>query len=137
MSRTNLSLSLADAKQIIDAGERKASEIKRLYSFAVVDAGGNLMAYLRMDGALIASIDIAINKAWTACAVGMSTEDLGRIAQEGKPGFGINTTNHSRIVIFGGGIPVPQGGEIIGAIGASGGTVDEDLLVARAALAAL
>ena len=134
MPRAARSLSLADAKTIIEAGERKAVELKRAYNIAVVDCGGNLLAHARMDGAWVGSVDIAINKAWTAWAFDMSTENLGLMAQDGKPGFGINTTNHSRVVIFGGGIPVLLDGDVIGAVGASGSTVDEDILVARAAI---
>ena len=67
------------------------------------------MAHVRMDGAWLGSIDIAINKAWTARAFDMSTDDLSHLAQSGQQGFGINTTNESRVVIFGGGIPIKRG----------------------------
>jgi uncharacterized protein GlcG (DUF336 family) len=82
-------------------------------------------------------VDIAINKAWTARAFDMSTDDLSHLAQSGQQGFGINTTNDSRVVIFGGGIPIKRDGVIIGAVGASGGSVNRDVEVAQAAAAGL
>ena len=88
-----------------------------------------------MDGAWLGSVDIAINKAWTARAFDMSTEDLSHLTQSGQQGFGMNTTNHSRVVIFGGGIPVKRDGVVIGAVGASGGSVEQDVAIARAAVA--
>jgi uncharacterized protein GlcG (DUF336 family) len=131
------SLDLTDARQLIAAGERKAIEMKIPYNLAVVDAGGGLVAHVRMDGAWLGSVDIAINKAWTARAFDMSTDDLSHLAQSGQQGFGINTTNHSRVVIFGGGIPIKRDGAVIGAIGASGGSVQQDAEVAEAAAAGL
>ena len=135
MSRPALSLDLADARQIIAAGERKAIELGIPYNIAVADAGGGLVAHVRMDGAWLGSVDIAINKAWTVRAFNASTDDLSRITQSGGPGFGLNTTNGSRVVIFGGGIPIKRDDAVIGAVGASGGSVEEDIAVARAALA--
>jgi uncharacterized protein GlcG (DUF336 family) len=137
MTRPALSLDLADARRLIAAGERKRIEMKIPYNIAVVDAGGGLVAHERMDGAWLGSVDIAINKAWTARAFDMSTDDLSHLAQSGQQGFGINTTNDSRVVIFGGGIPVKRDGMVIGAIGASGGSVKQDVEVAEAAVAAL
>jgi uncharacterized protein GlcG (DUF336 family) len=75
------------------------------------------------------------NKAWTARAFGTSTEDPSHFTQSGQQGFGLNTTNDSRVVIFGGGIPVKRDGVVIGAVGASGGSVEQDIAVARAAIA--
>jgi uncharacterized protein GlcG (DUF336 family) len=135
MTRSALSVDLADARQIISAGERKARELGVPYNIAVVDGGGGLVAHVRMDGAWLGSVDIAINKAWTARAFDTSTEDLSHWAQSGQQGFGLNTTNHSKVVIFGGGIPIKRDGVVIGAVGASGGSVEQDVSVARAALA--
>jgi uncharacterized protein GlcG (DUF336 family) len=135
MTRQASSLDLADARRIIAAGERKATEIGIPYNIAVADAGGGLVAHVRMDGAWLGSVDIAINKAWTARAFDMSTDDLARITQSGQQGFGLNTTNDSRVVIFGGGIPIKRDGVVIGAVGASGGSVEQDVTVARAAVA--
>jgi uncharacterized protein GlcG (DUF336 family) len=135
MTLSALSLNLAEARRIIDAGERAAREMGIPYNLAVADAGGNLIAHARMDGAWVGSVDIAINKAWTARAFDMSTDDLSHLAQSGQQGFGINTTNDSRVVIFGGGIPIKLDGVIIGAVGASGGSVEQDITIARAAVA--
>jgi uncharacterized protein GlcG (DUF336 family) len=134
MPREVVSLSLEDARQAIAAGERKALELKVPYNIAVVDAGGGLVAHVRMDGAWLGSVDIAIDKAWTARAFDMPTDALARLAQSGQQGFGINTTNDCRVVIFGGGIPVKANGMVIGGVGASGGSVEQDTLVARAAV---
>lgn len=129
-------VSLADAKRVIAAAETQATEIGQPMNIAVVDAGGNLVAHVRMDGAWLGSIDIAIHKAFTARAFDMTTEDLSAMAQSGKPLFGIDSTNHDRIVIFGGGAPIRSGDTVIGAVGASGGTVPQDVEVVEAAVAA-
>jgi uncharacterized protein GlcG (DUF336 family) len=137
MPRQVVSLTLEDARRVIAAGERKAIELKVPYNIAVVDAGGNLVAYVRMDGAWLGSMAIAIDKAWTARAFDMTTEALAQLAQSGQQGFGINTTNDCRVVIFGGGIPITVNDAVIGAVGASGGSVEQDISVARAALAGM
>ena len=137
MPRPISSLCLADARRVIAAGERKAAEMRIPYNIAVVDAGGGLVAHVRMDGAWLGSVDIAINKAWTARAFDTSTEDLAGVTQSGQQGFGLNTTNGARVVIFGGGIPIKLDGAVIGAVGASGGSVEQDVAVARAALVGL
>jgi len=136
MPRTIETLTLDDARQLIAAAEAKAEKIGVPYNVAVVDTGGNLVAYVRMDGAWIGSIDIAINKAFTARAFDMSTEDLSAMSQSGKPLFGIHATNDERIVIFGGGAPIKHGGIVIGAVGVSGGTVEQDVSVLDAAVSA-
>jgi uncharacterized protein GlcG (DUF336 family) len=129
-------LTLADARSLIAAGEKKAQQMGVPYNLAVVDAGGELIAHVRMDGAWLGSINIAINKAWTARAFDMPTDKLSKMAQSGKPLFGIDSTNHEKVVIFGGGVPIKEGDTVIGGLGASGGTVDQDLEVAEAAVAA-
>jgi uncharacterized protein GlcG (DUF336 family) len=134
MTRNASSLDLADARRIIAAGERKATEMGIPYNIAVADAGGGLVAHVRRDGAWLGSVDIVINKAWTARAFDMSTEDIAHITQSGQQGFGLNTTNDSRVVIFGGGIPIKRDRTVIGAVGASGGSVEQDIAVARAAV---
>jgi uncharacterized protein GlcG (DUF336 family) len=133
MTRQIPSLTLADARLLIAAGEKKAVELGIPYNIAVVDAGGGLIAHVRMDGAWLGSVDISINKAWTARAFDMATENLAKMAQSGKPLFGIDSTNHEKVVIFGGGVPLKMGDVVVGALGASGGTVDQDLEVAEAA----
>jgi uncharacterized protein GlcG (DUF336 family) len=129
------SLNLADARRLIAAGEKKAQELGVPYNLAVVDAGGNLISHVRMDGAWLGSIDIAIHKAFTSRAFDMATEDLAKMAQSGKSLFGINSTNHEKIVIFAGGMPVKSGDIVLGAVGASGGTVEQDQKVVEAAIA--
>jgi uncharacterized protein GlcG (DUF336 family) len=136
MPRQISSLTLADARALIAAGEKKASELGIPYNIAVVDAGGGLVAHIRMDGAWLGSVDISINKAWTARAFDMATEKLAKMAQSGKPLFGIDSTNHDKVVIFGGGVPLKMGDIVVGGLGASGGTVDQDLEVAEAAVSA-
>jgi uncharacterized protein GlcG (DUF336 family) len=137
MPRQISTLSLADARLMTAAGEKKALQLGVPYNIAVVDAGGGLISHVRMDGAWMGSVDISINKAWTARAFDMATDKLGKMAQSGKPLFGIDSTNHEKVVIFGGGLPLKIGDVVVGALGASGGTVDQDIEVAEAAVAAL
>lgn len=98
---------------------------------AVCDAGGNPLALLREETAFIASVDIALNKAYTAAALKMSTEELGRLAQPGGSLYGIQQTNGGRIVIFGGGVPLRKNGQVIGGFGVSGGTAEQDTAFGR------
>lgn len=127
---------LEKAKKMIAAAEKKAIEINVPMVIAVVDVGGNLVAQERMDNALLASVSIAFNKAYTAVALKMSTDQVAAVAQPGQSLYGINTTDNCRIVIFGGGFPIWDNGVLVGAIGVSGGSVDEDMTVAKAGLAA-
>jgi uncharacterized protein GlcG (DUF336 family) len=136
MTQQITSLTLADARRMITAGEQQADKLGIPYNLAVVDAGGNLISHIRMDGAWLGSIDISIHKAFTSRAFDMATQDLAKMAQSGKPLFGINSTNHDRVVIFAGGMPVKAAGEVVGAVGASGGTVEQDQQVVEAAVAA-
>ena len=130
-------VSLADAKRVLAAGEAQATEIGQPMNIAVVDAGGNLVAHVRMDGAWLGSIDIAINKAYTARAFDLSTADLAEQAQPGQQFYGIAASNDNRIMIFAGGIPLQRDGRIVGAVGVSGGEGEQDQAVAEAAAAAL
>src|ERR1700732_3801018 len=114
-------LTLNDAMKVINAAQKKAAAIGQPMNIAVADTGGNLVAHVRMDGAWLGSIDIAINKAFTSRAFDISTQDLGKNSQPGQQFFGIHTSNHGRVMIFAGGIPLRLGGAIIGAIGVSGG----------------
>jgi uncharacterized protein GlcG (DUF336 family) len=129
-------ITLEETKKIISSAERKAHEMDLAMNIAVMDAGRNLVAFHRMDGAWVASIDIAIDKAFTSAGRGLTTREIGKMAQPGEPLFGINTTNGGRIVIFAGGIPLTRDGEVVGAIGVSGGAVDEDHEVAEAGASA-
>lgn len=125
-------LKLADARRVITAAEKKAEEIGQPMNIAVVDAGGNLVAHVRMDNAWIGSVDIAINKAWTARAFDISTKQLADFSQSGGEFFGIHASNHGRVMIFAGGIPLKSGGQVVGAIGVSGGMGAQDQAVAEA-----
>src|SRR6267142_934359 len=137
MTRPALSLDLADARRIIAAGERKAIELRIPYNIAVADAGGGLLAHVRMDGAWLGSIDIAINKAFTARAFDIATKDLAAQSQPGAQFYGIHVSNGGRVMIFAGGIPLRRAGKIEGAIGVSGGSGEQDQAVAEAGAAAL
>jgi len=130
-------VTLADARRIIAAGEKKAQEIGQPMNIAVVDAGGNLVAHVRMDNAWIGSVDISINKAWTSRAFDITTQDLGKNSQSGDQFFGIHASNHGRVMIFAGGIPLKKGDKVVGAVGVSGGSGKQDHTVAEAAAAAL
>ena len=130
-------VTLADARRIIAAGEKKAQEIGQPMNIAVVDAGGNLVAHVRMDNAWIGSVDISINKAWTARAFDITTQDLGKNSQSGDQFFGIHASNHGRVMIFAGGIPLKKGDKVVGGVGVSGGLGNQDQAVAEAAAAAL
>lgn len=125
-------ITLADARKVISAAEKKASEIGQPMNIAVVDAGGNLVAHVRMDKAWMGSVDISINKAWTSRAFDISTKDLSEHSQSGGQFFGIHASNHGRVMIFAGGIPLKRNGEVVGAIGVSGGSGQQDHAVAEA-----
>ena len=129
-------ITLADARTIIAAAEVKAQEIGQPMNIAVVDAGGNLVAHVRMDKAWIGSVDISMKKAWTSRAFDISTKDLGENSQSGDQFFGIHASNDGKVMIFAGGIPLKRGGEVVGAIGVSGGSGKQDHAVAEAGVAA-
>lgn len=129
-------LTLAEARKVVAAAETKAADIGSPSNIAIVDAGGNLITHARMDGAQIASIHHAIDKAFTALACRTSTADLNRDAQPGAPLYGIASTIGGRIITFAGGIPLKAGEAFVGAVGVSGGTADQDQTVAEAAVAA-
>src|SRR5678816_2784025 len=125
-------LTLNDARNVIAAAEKKAAEIKQPMNIAVADEGGNLIAHVRMDGAWIGSIDISIKKAYTSRAFDIATKDLAEHSQSGGQFFGIHASNNGRIMMFAGGIPLKRGGKVVGAIGVSGGSGDQDHAVAQA-----
>jgi uncharacterized protein GlcG (DUF336 family) len=137
MPRQFQTVTLADAKRMLLAAEAKAASLGIPYNIAIVDAGGHLVAFVRQDGALIGSIDLAIDKAMTARFFDKTTSELATLAQSGEPLFGIQESNSGKIVIFGGGVPIVLGGNIVGAVGTSAGTVAQDIQVAEAAIAAL
>ena len=129
-------VSLEDARRVTAAAEDRAREIGQPQNIAVVDAGGNLVSHIRMDGAWIGSVDIAINKAFTARAFDLPTEELAASSQPGGQFYGIEQTNEGRVVIFAGGVPLKRDGKVVGAVGVSGGDGDQDTAVAEAAAAA-
>ena len=129
-------ITLEEAQRILSAAEEKARQMGQPMNIAVMDAGRNLVAFHRMDGAWVASTDIAIDKAFTSAGRALTTREIGEMAQPGQPLFGINTTNGGRIVIFAGGVPLMREGEVVGAVGVSGGTPDDDHEVAEAGVAA-
>src|SRR5215468_6982549 len=106
-------MTLADARRVIEAAEKKAAQIGQPMNIAVVDQGGNLVAHVRMDGAWIGSVDISINKAWTARAFDISTKELAEFSQSGDQFFGIHVSNHGRVMIFAGGIPLKRDGKVV------------------------
>ena len=129
-------VTLADARKAIAAAEKKAQEIEWPMNIAVVDEGGNLVSHVRMDGAWIGSVDISINKAYTSRAFDISTKELAANSQPGDQFFGIHVSNRGRIMIFAGGIPLKRGGKVVGAIGVSGGSGEQDQTVSEAGAAA-
>jgi uncharacterized protein GlcG (DUF336 family) len=128
-------VTLADARRVIAAAEKKAAAIGQPMNIAVVDSGANLVAHVRMDRAWIGSVDISINKAFTARAFDISTRDLAAHSQSGGQFFGIHASNHGRVMIFAGGIPLRRNNEVVGAIGVSGGSGEQDHAVAEAGAA--
>jgi uncharacterized protein GlcG (DUF336 family) len=129
-------VTLDTAQTVVQAARAKAKEIGVPMNIAVVDEGGNLVAFVRMDDAWRGSIDIAQNKAYTARAFDMPTKQLAPLVQPGQPLYGIEASNHGRLIVFAGGIPLMSGGRVMGAIGVSGGSVDQDQEVAEAGVAA-
>ncbi len=129
-------MTLSDARRVTAAAEKKAQEIGQPMNIAVVDEGGNLVSHVRMDNAWIGSIDISINKAFTARAFDLPTIELAKNSQSGGQFFGIHGSNNGRIMIFAGGIPLKLDGKVVGAIGVSGGLGAQDQAVAEAGAAA-
>ncbi|MGN8131557.1 GlcG/HbpS family heme-binding protein [Paenarthrobacter sp. 22069] len=125
-----------EAHKIVEAAREAALSSETLMNIAVVDAGGNLKAFTRMDGAWLGSIDIAIKKARTARYFDMPTGAIGSISQPGGPLFNIEVSNGG-LITFPGGIPLTKDGVTVGAIGVSGSTVENDHLVATAGAQAL
>jgi len=125
-------VSLDVAKEVIAAAERRATAIDTPMVITVANSEGNLVAQHRMDDAWLASVDISRNKAYTAAALDMPTHDLAEPSQPGGSLYGLQNTNQGRIVVFGGGYPLKHDGDVVGAIGVSGGAVDQDVDVASA-----
>lgn len=125
-------LTLDIAKKLLVKAENKAKEINIPVVIAIVDEGGNLIAQHKMDDALLISVSLSLNKAYTSVATKMSTENLSELILPGKPLYTLE--NIKNITAVGGGIPIIIGEHIVGAIGVSGGSVEEDILIAKTAL---
>jgi uncharacterized protein GlcG (DUF336 family) len=130
-------VTLPEARVIIAAATAKAEEIGQPMNIAVVCAGGHLLAFERMHGAWIGSVDIAQKKAWTSRAFDIETGTLGTLSQSGDQFFGIHASNDGKVMIFAGGVPLLRDGKVIGAIGVSGGLGAQDQAVAEAGAKAL
>jgi uncharacterized protein GlcG (DUF336 family) len=135
--RYRMSVTLVEARTIIAAATAKAVELGQPMNIAVVCQGNHLLAFERMKGAWLGSVDIAMKKAWTSRAFDISTKDLGDNSQPTQQFFGINASNDGKVMIFAGGIPLLRDGKVIGAIGVSGGSGAQDHAVAEAGVAAL
>lgn len=133
-SLKNNSLTLKTAKEIIDKAEKKASQMQVSAVITIVDEGGNLVAAHRMDDSLLISISASFNKAYTAIALRMPTEKLYDLVLPGKPFYGLESIEIGKLCVFGGGIPIVINGRYIGGIGVSGGTIEQDVLIAESAL---
>jgi cob(I)alamin adenosyltransferase len=131
-----MAITLEQAMAVLAAGEKRAAEINVPSVIAVVDDGGNLKAQHRMDNASLAAIEVSLSKAYTSLATNSSTAALAEQCQPGQPLYGLQTTHKGRIVIFGGGVPLRMNGKLVGAVGSSGGSVEEDMIVAEAAVTA-
>ena len=129
-------VTLRAAHIVIHAARMKADDLDVPMNIAVVDEGSNLVAFDRMDGAWLGSIDIAQNTAYTARAFEMETGQLAPLAQPGGPRYGIEASNDGNLIVFAGGIPLIHRGRVVGAIGVSGGSVEQDQEVAEAGVAA-
>ncbi len=130
MNAGRVKMTLTIAKSLIEKVEQKAGEVGVNAVIAVSDEAGRIVAVHCMDDAYIASYDIAVNKTFTAAGLKMSTAELAKLAQPDGPLYGIQHTNEGKIVIFGGGEPLKVGGKIIGALGVSGGTAEQDTMLA-------
>ena len=127
---------LEDARRVISAAETKAREIGQPMNIAGADEGGTIIAHVRMDNAWIGSIDISVKKAFTSRAFDIETKELAKHSQSGGDFFGIHASNNGKIMIFAGGIPLKRENKVVGAIGVSGGSGDQDHAVAAAGAAA-
>jgi uncharacterized protein GlcG (DUF336 family) len=128
---------LEQARNVVDAGVKKSEELGLCMNIAVVDAGGHLKAFTRMDDAWLGSIDISIKKARTSGLFNVPTGDIGALSQPGGPLYNIEVSNGGLITFPGGLVLTVEKGEVIGAVGVSGSTVENDHDVAAAAAAAL
>jgi uncharacterized protein GlcG (DUF336 family) len=129
-------LTLGAARAIVAAGQAMAKELGLAVSVAVVDSGGQLVAFERMDRADLVTITLAQDKAWTSLVNRMPTGDLGPLVQPGAEFYGYHTIKSGRTIIFAGGLPLERGGTLVGAVGVSGGDSAQDTRIVEAAAAA-
>jgi uncharacterized protein GlcG (DUF336 family) len=127
-------LTLGDARLVLEGAEARAREIGVDMDIAVVDDGGHLLAFIRMDGARITSIDVAINKAFTAACARRGTHEYSAIAGAGGPAFGMHASNSGRFMIVGGGLPIFINNTIAGGVGCSSGSPEQDRDVAQSGI---
>ena len=127
-------LSLEKARKIIRAGERKAKEMNIAAVFAVVNPEGNLIIEERMDNAILVSVEVAYKKAYTAAALKLNTQDLTALVQPGAMFYGLQSD--PKYIVFGGGMLLKVDGKIVGAVGVSGGSAQEDMEIAKACVKA-
>ena len=130
LSSTENNLSLEKARKIIRAGEKKAKEMNLSAVFAVVNSEGNLIIEERMDNAILVSVEVAYKKAYTAAALKLNTEDLTALVQPGAMFYGLQSD--PKYIVFGGGMLLKINGKIVGAVGVSGGSAQEDMEIAKA-----
>ena len=129
-------LTLAAARRSVAAAQADARAMRVAMSVAIVDSGGQLVAFERMDAADLVTITLARDKAWTALANGMSTGDLAPLVQPGAEFYGYDSIDGGRMIVFAGGLPLRAGNVLVGAVGVSGGSSAEDQRAAEAAVAA-
>lgn len=127
-------MSLEILQRMAARAVEKSRELGVPVVFSAVDSGGNLMLLQRMEGALVGSVEVSAGKAYTAYAFQMPTHELGQAARPDGPLYGIENANPGRIVLFGGGFPYVVNGKVAGGIGVSGGTVEQDMEIARYAM---
>jgi uncharacterized protein GlcG (DUF336 family) len=127
-------LTLSDARLVLTGAEKRAVEIGVDMDIAVVDDGGHLLAFIRMDKARVTSIDVAINKAFTAACARRATHEYAAVAGAGGPAFGMHVSNQGRFMIVGGGLPIFVNGMIAGGVGCSSGSPEQDRDVAQAGI---
>lgn len=119
------------------AGLKKAGALSSPSSIAIVDAGRNLLGFVRMEGALLASIEISQGKAYTSGSMNMKTGDIMPLIQPGGPLYGMETSHRLPLIAFAGGVPIIKNGEVIGAVGVAGGMPPDDESIAQAAADAI
>jgi uncharacterized protein GlcG (DUF336 family) len=127
-------LTLNDARLVIEGAEARAKELGIDLDIAVTDEGGHLLAFIRMDSARITSIDVAINKAFTAACSRRGTHEYATIARAGGPAFGLHVSNQGRFMIMGGGLPIFIDGKIAGGVGCSSGSAEQDRAACQAGI---